>query len=321
MYIIKENTDKMNRPIIIAVDFDDTICANGFPDISKGTLIKGAKETINKLYDEGYFIIIWTCRYLNNHIQDCKNFLKENEIKYNEFNENFPGLEFKPTPKIYYDYLLDDKCLIDIDWNWIYPFIKIKFAKSDLYEITNQMKQHFYNRTKRHIELTKKYYEKYFISNDSDINIEYSDILYTHDKNKFDDICLAPYISITWQYYCKDNKIDFYVSQELKDAMNKATEYHVRTNEHHPEFWSNRTDSLIPKNDRDKFDPNSVPTIDVSKTMEINYIVEMCADWCAMSEERGNTPFEWADKVIGKRWYFGKEKTNLIYKVLNIMWK
>jgi hypothetical protein len=47
----------------------------------------------------------------------------------------------------------------------------------------------------------------------------------------------------------------------------------------------------------------------------------MCADWCAMSEERGNTPFEWAEKVINKRWQFGKEKEMFIYKVLNLMWE
>ena len=45
---------------ILAIDFDDTIVDSNYPTIVR--LREGAKEYINKLYNEGYYIIIWTCR-------------------------------------------------------------------------------------------------------------------------------------------------------------------------------------------------------------------------------------------------------------------
>ena len=45
--------------MIIAIDFDGTIVENKYPKI--GTLRKGAKAVINRLYDSGHFIIIYTC--------------------------------------------------------------------------------------------------------------------------------------------------------------------------------------------------------------------------------------------------------------------
>lgn len=110
---------KTKRPIIIAFDFDDTITLNSFPDIENAQLILEAKNLINQLYNEGYYIIIWTARYLRNHLSDCENFLNINDIKYHTINENYPYLEFKPYPKIFYDILIDDKCMIDVDYNKI----------------------------------------------------------------------------------------------------------------------------------------------------------------------------------------------------------
>lgn len=142
-----------------------------------------------------------------------------------------------------------------------------------------------------------------------------------HDLIKFEKEEIVPYIAITWQYYCKDNNIKFEISKELQLLMNSATEHHVKNSSHHPEYWlEDKTRQTIPTNDRDKFNPDALPIIDVSKTMPEYALVEMCADWCAMSKERGNTPFEWADKVINKRWKFGEEKTKFIYYVLDEMW-
>ena len=49
-------------------------------------------------------------------------------------------------------------------------------------------------------------------------------------------------------------------------------------------------------------------------------IIEMCADWCAMSKKYGNTPFEWADENINKLWKFDKHQIKLIYNTLHKMW-
>lgn len=83
-------------PLVIGVDFDETIArVPHFPHILG--LRKGAKYFINKLYDEGHYIIINTCR-TDNIDKNCydatqaKSYLAEQGIKWNKFNENHPGL-------------------------------------------------------------------------------------------------------------------------------------------------------------------------------------------------------------------------------------
>jgi len=49
--------------------------------------------------------------------------------------------------------------------------------------------------------------------------------------------------------------------------------------------------------------------------------VHNCADWAAMSEEKGtNTPQGWAGKNINKRWKFTKDQEYLIYDILDNIW-
>lgn len=183
------------------------------------------------------------------------------------------------------------------------------------------MRQHFYDRTRNHILSVQSFYINY-----SRKHLEFTDKYFNewfcnHDFIKFENLELIPYIATTWNYYCKDNSIEFKISDELQKAMNEATEHHVKNSPHHPEYWlEDKSRSTIPTNDRDKFDPDAMPIIDVSETMPVKALIEMCADWCAMSQERRNTPFEWADRVIDKRWKFGKEKTDFIYKTLHEMW-
>jgi len=180
--------------------------------------------------------------------------------------------------------------------------------------ITQEMKDHFLMRTKKHIALVNKYYSKFY-----KVLKKEAPILH-HDASKFESPEMIPYIYIAWEYLCKREGKPFSVDEDTRKQMNKATEHHVRNSKHHPEYWSDRKDDLIPKEDRDKFDPTKIAIIDVSTTMPKTAIVEMCADWCGMSEEKGNTPFEWADTVVDKRWKFG-DNTDYLYKVLEMMWE
>ena len=50
----------MPRRTILALDFDGTIVEHKFPDI--GALKPNVVGVINQLFNEGYYIIIWTCR-------------------------------------------------------------------------------------------------------------------------------------------------------------------------------------------------------------------------------------------------------------------
>lgn len=184
-------------------------------------------------------------------------------------------------------------------------------------KLTQEMIKYFHTRTKKHIELVDKYYNKFY---DKLGEKPAKNILGTHDASKFKEPEYYPYIFLTWNYHSKDLGVPFVLSAEMKQLTNEATEHHVRNNMHHPEYWSNRKDALIPRSDRDKFNPSEIPTIMVPN-MPAQAIIEMCADWCAMSEEKGNTPFEWADKTVGKRWEFGPEKDKLIYSILNEMWE
>jgi len=114
------------KKTIIAIDFDGTIVDHEFPDI--GELRKDSKEVINRLYDEDYYIIIWTCRAAFQLIEAIK-FLNENNIKYHKINENadFDIIGFKPSPKIFYNILIDDAMLGGIPkWKEIYKRITNK---------------------------------------------------------------------------------------------------------------------------------------------------------------------------------------------------
>jgi len=323
MKIIKNLKEETNivRPKIIAIDFDQTITeGDSFPDANKTKSMFNAKKYINLLHKEGYYIIIWTCRFLPEHIQNCVDFLKNNGIEYDAINENYSNLDFKPYPKIYYDYIIDDKDHFLVDWLQEYYKIHTRFCNSTIVNTTPEMRDHFYTRTINHIESVQSFYVKYLLKNNYEIDFQ-NDKIWKHDYSKFCEPEIMPYIIITWNYFCKEYNLDFIISDSVRQLMNEATEHHIRENPHHPEYWDpnkyNR--SLIAKDERDKFDPNSMEIVDATAMPE-RYLIEMCADWCATGQERRNTPFEWADKVINHRWKFTKDQTDFVYNTLKEMW-
>jgi len=122
----------MKLPLILAIDFDLTIVnSHPFPKIQ--SLRKGAKKYINKLYDEGYYIIIWTCRTDNEVWPDeanAVNYLKENGIKFHAINTNHSALKKcfgNDCRKVASDLYVDDKGLWPFgipNWNILYRLIK-----------------------------------------------------------------------------------------------------------------------------------------------------------------------------------------------------
>ena len=183
-------------------------------------------------------------------------------------------------------------------------------------EITDEMIDFFDKRTKKHIDLVKKYCKKIHEYNSEKFNgiIERGE---EHDKSKYEKPELDPYIYITWDYHCKDTGKEFNISDEIKNKMNEATEHHVKANPHHPEYHLKSKDvSTINREDRDKI-PDKI--IDATG-MDALDIGEMIADWCAMSEEKGNSPHEWARKNVGKRWRFTNNQEKMIYDLLDNIW-
>jgi hypothetical protein len=101
---------------------------------------------------------------------------------------------------------------------------------------------------------------------------------------------------------------------ENKALMDETTLLHVCGNQHHPECWSGQS---VKSFDRDTGEGN--PPLDVSG-MPFESIQEMCCDWCAMSQEFGNSPFDWYDKVRDTRWLFSKKQDTQIREVLGQLW-
>lgn len=125
-------TNNVKTRVVIAIDFDGTICEIGYPEI--GMERYGAKDYINQLYDEGYIIIINTCRTDGSGVlaaSMAKDFLRLRGIKYHFFNENWPELielYGNDCRKISADIYIDDKCLFEIPtWKEKYKIITRRF--------------------------------------------------------------------------------------------------------------------------------------------------------------------------------------------------
>ena len=113
--------------------------------------------------------------------------------------------------------------------------------------------------------------------------------------------------------YCLMMKDD--LTQAETDLLNFATLLHVTSEPHHPEYW---TDTDLTGFSRTNTNPHGIT--DATK-MDRDSICEMLSDWCAMSEEFGNTPFQWFNKVNGTRYLFSKEQQKFILATLKRMWK
>lgn len=96
--------------------------------------------------------------------------------------------------------------------------------------------------------------------------------------------------------------------------LDQVTLKHIRSNKHHPEYWT-RTD--LTGFSRNAFTPNGI--ID-ARFMPVENIKEMCCDWCAVAFEKGNTPQEWANKVINHRWKFNNGQIKIINETLELLW-
>lgn len=193
----------------------------------------------------------------------------------------------------------------------------IKIANKSI--ITDEMREWFEERTKRHIAGVEKYCKK--------IMVKYPEFkglgkrIGEHDQTKFVVPEIDPYILITWKYKCADDGTEWTewteweVPEGLDERMNEATEHHINSNRHHPEFHASRRGKI---NSRDR---DAIPEEMVDATgMEDIDIAEMVADWCSVSEERGNSPRGWADKNVNKRWKFTDSQVDLIYELIDEIW-
>lgn len=189
----------------------------------------------------------------------------------------------------------------------------IKLAHSEKPDNYQEMLDFFHKRTDMHIKLVQKYCKK-IEEYDPEQFKGLCDQAKDHDKSKLEDPEIEPYVYVTWSYRCKDKGEKFDVPEEIKKMMNEATQHHVINNKHHPEYYSGKKVDLINREDRDK-PPKEM--VDATK-MPVLSVAEMVADWLSMSEEKGTSVRDWADKNIGVRWKFDERwQTNLIYELID----
>lgn len=176
------------------------------------------------------------------------------------------------------------------------------------------METHFNNRTKKHINLVKKYahlIESTYPTEFKGLDEQTAE----HDKSKFEEPEYSPYLHIAWKYKMADEGKVYNPPPEILEQMNKATEHHVKSNKHHPEYFTDQVNTINPNN-RDE-PPKEL--VDATK-MPILSVGEMVADWMAMAEEKGTNPKRWADKNVNIRWKFTDEQKKMIYDLISNIW-
>lgn len=96
--------------MIIAIDFDGTICLDKYPEI--GQIQPGAQAAINELYANGHYIILNTCR-AGETLTEAINWLLEKGIPFNRVVDNNPDMTAKygPTRKVFAHVYIDDRNL------------------------------------------------------------------------------------------------------------------------------------------------------------------------------------------------------------------
>lgn len=230
------------------------------------------------------------------------------------------GIEYKVTSIVAYisrkDWQSDVESSKHLDY--LLNYGPMDEAKSE----EDEKEQFFVDRTNKHIQLVQdaaaKIVEAY---------PEFDKLLKqveTHDQSKLEEPERIPYIEITWRHKLENEKGEYdpYNGKGYqtpgkleKEEENVATIHHITTNSHHPEYHlEDKSDANINKDDRDKSDK----CVDAF-LMPPSDIVEMIADWQAMSEElKTNTSREWFDKQKDVRWHFTEEQEELIDKLLKV---
>ncbi len=97
--------------MIIAIDFDGTICQNKYPEI--GEPLPLAIESIRELH-QTHYLILWTCRQ-GEQLDDAVKWCKEHGILFDSVNghepNNLKAFDGVAGNKVYADIYIDDRNL------------------------------------------------------------------------------------------------------------------------------------------------------------------------------------------------------------------
>ena len=180
-----------------------------------------------------------------------------------------------------------------------------------------EMERYFIERTKKHVNRVQDFLEmagEFFPSLAKELEQRGK----KHDATKYSVPERKPYILLTWKYKMKKEGVDIPINDEESESIRNVTFHHCKNNPHHPEYWD-KTLQKNPVNFEDRDKPSGI--IVNSQEMDDISLLEMVADWSAMSDELGeNNPRKFADKVIGIRWDFSDEQKEFIYEAIKSLW-
>ena len=123
MSLTQKNTKLKYK--LIAVDFDDTLCHETYPDCGKPDY--RAFNTMIKFRKAGGKLILWTCRYgenLKNAIKFCHDLgldfdaVNENEKEQEQVWAKVSGGK-SLSPKVFAELYIDDRTVGGLDWDKI----------------------------------------------------------------------------------------------------------------------------------------------------------------------------------------------------------
>lgn len=100
----------MDRPIIVAVDFDGILCRDEFPDIGRPNY--EMISFIRRMQDSGIETILWTSR-IGNKLDEAVLWCEDYGLKFTAINDNTPNnkAEYGTNPrKVFADVYIDDRC-------------------------------------------------------------------------------------------------------------------------------------------------------------------------------------------------------------------
>lgn len=172
--------------------------------------------------------------------------------------------------------------------------------------ITEEMRQAFDERTKEHIDRVL-----YF---GNILGFDFSG----HDSSKWDADKIDGFI-LSNAATNMGLKLD---ADDLK-IRETAVFYHIKSEPHHPSYWDDNITidnyTMNPKGFGNKGEFDNTFVIDATK-MDKRSMVEMCADWCAVSDELNTNPHDWADANVGTRWKFTDDQKNFLNNTLEVLW-
>lgn len=113
----------MDRPIIVAVDFDGILCKDKFPEIGKPNY--DMVSFVRRLQDSGIETILWTSR-VDDRLAEAITWCEDRGLHFTSINDNTPSNkeQYGTNPrKVYADIYIDDRspwmmykpCLNDFD--------------------------------------------------------------------------------------------------------------------------------------------------------------------------------------------------------------